>query len=157
MTLGLHNLSKPAGARRSKRIGRGNASGHGTYATRGQKGQRARTGGSQGIRRRAIKQLISHLPKSRGFKSLATKPAALDIKVLKVFADGFLVTPERLVLEKLLAPGQKVKFIGNAPLDRKLTVKAHGFSAGARQCIIQAGGTVEPIPQRKRRGPRRRS
>lgn len=156
MTYGLHNLARSAGRQRRKRIGRGNASGHGSYSTRGQKGQRARTGGSQGIRRRAMKQLISHLPKNRGFRSIAESTVALDLAVLRVFANGALVTPNELAARGLIHRGSRVKFIGNGKLDRKLTVKAHGFSAAAKRGITESGGDPVVLPVRSRPRPRRR-
>ena len=66
MALSLHTIKKPkANSKKRKRIGRGNASGHGTYAGKGQKGQNARSGVS-GLKRKGMKQVLLRTPKKRG-------------------------------------------------------------------------------------------
>ncbi len=150
---GLHALTRPRGAKRKKRVGRGLGSGHGTYATRGQKGQRARTGGRRGIRRRAMKQLVSHLPKVRGFRSLAPVTEAVTLKQLARYDAGTLVTPERLLSDRVIRTNRRVKIIGTGTLEHALTVKANGFSASARRAITEAGGSVVVLAQRFRRRP----
>jgi len=70
----LHNLIAISKTSCKKRKGRGNASGKGTYASRGLKGQRARSGGRSGLKRRSLmRQLIKKTPKIGGFKSLRKK------------------------------------------------------------------------------------
>ena len=74
MKIKLHNLTALPKTPRKKRVGRGNASGKGTYASRGLKGQKARSGGRSGLRRRSLmQQLIKKTPKIGGFKSLKKK------------------------------------------------------------------------------------
>lgn len=148
MTYGLENLTTTRLSRHRKRIGRGSGSGQGTYAGRGLKGQRARSGGRRGIARRAIKQLIFHLPKSRGFRSLRAKARIIQISSLEQFAAGATVTPTELCRAGLCGPGEPVKILGNAKLTKKLIVRAHGFSAAARRAITQAGGQAQVIPAR---------
>jgi large subunit ribosomal protein L15 len=151
MTYGLHNLSRPKGAQRSKRRGRGNASGHGTYSGRGQKGQRARTGGSQGIRRRAMKQLVSHLPKMRGFRSLRPQAEAVNLVDLNRFPANTVVTPDMMRLAGFCQSSAVVKILGTGEIDRALIVQAHGFSVSARNGITKAGGKAVVLPVRKAR------
>src|SRR3954469_20298751 len=87
----LHQLKKhPKSTHRKKVVGRGLGSGHGTYSTRGGKGQTARTGhskmpvGFEGGRQPLIRQM----PKNRGFRSLNTKATAVDAEKLNLFDDG---------------------------------------------------------------------
>ncbi|MDZ4229665.1 MAG: uL15 family ribosomal protein, partial [Candidatus Veblenbacteria bacterium] len=89
MSLALHNLKANRGARRSrKRLGRGNASGHGTTATRGTKGQRARQGGRKGLIQFGAKHFVSHLPKVRGFESFKAQPQVVTVGALGKFKAG---------------------------------------------------------------------
>ena len=79
--LTLHNLKRFAKSKKAKeRIGRGNASGHGTYATRGLKGQKSRTGGRKGLIKKGLKTTLQRLPKNKGFKSLKLKEEIINLK-----------------------------------------------------------------------------
>src|SRR3989344_399564 len=91
--LTLHNLKiNKKAKKKTKRVGRGNASGHGTYSGRGLKGQKARAGGKGGLKRRGLKQLLRNKPKLGGFKSLKPKMAIVDLDQLeKVFTIGEIV------------------------------------------------------------------
>lgn len=143
------NSIKPAigASKNRKRIGRGTGSGHGKTATKGHKGQKARSGGS-------IKagfeggQMPMHrrLPK-RGFRPLAKKEYSLvNLSQLDVFEAGSCVDIEALQasgLVKKIADG--IKILATGDLTKALTVKAHKFSSAARNKIISVGGTVEEI------------
>lgn len=143
------NSIKPAiGATKNrKRIGRGTGSGHGKTATKGHKGQKARSGGS-------IKagfeggQMPMHrrLPK-RGFRPFAKKVYSLvNLSQLDVFEAGSCVDIEALQasgLVKKIVDG--VKILATGDLTKAITVKAHKFSTAARNKIISVGGTVEEI------------
>lgn len=148
MSLTLHNLkaSKKATKRR-KRVGRGNASGKGTYSGRGLKGQRSRSGGKSGLKMMGIKAYIFRIPKNKGFKSLADAPATINLQVLdKIFADGEIVTPKKLLNKGLIRKStKKYKILSKGKINKKLIVKAHAFSVSARQAIIKAGGQIEEI------------
>ena len=138
----------PGARHRRKRVGRGIGSGHGKTATRGQKGQRARTGsgkrpGFEGGRT----PLIRKLPK-RGFRYKATNRPLPDqivnVEQLNGFADGDRITVERLAEQGLVSSaGQAVKLLGDGTLSKRLTVVVHRASAGARVKVQQAGGAVE--------------
>lgn len=99
MSLSLHNLKKAEGStKRRKRVGRGNSSGHGTYCTRGLKGQRSRSGGKGGLKRLGLKSLIIATPKKRGFKSAKPKNQVITLSDLSNnFKDGELVNPKKLL------------------------------------------------------------
>lgn len=145
--LGAHNLRPPRGATHAKkRVGRGNASGHGTYAGRGLKGQRSRSGkklaydafaGGQFPTSRKFHVL-------RGFNNKWRVPfQPVNLELLERFEDGATITPETLkaagILKHLREP---VKILGRGELTRKLTISAHAFSATARARIEAAGGAA---------------
>ena len=140
----------PGSRHRRKRVGRGIGSGHGKTATRGQKGQRARTGsrkrpGFEGGRN----PLIRRMPK-RGFRRKAKNqlPAAqvFNVDQLNRFKDGEKITPERLAEVGLISSASgTVKVLGDGSLKTRVTVAVHAASASAKEKITQAGGTVELI------------
>jgi len=106
MSLTLHNLQPGRGATKNrKRVGRGNASGHGTYATRGLKGQKSRAGVSRGnLKRLGMRQMVLSVPKKRGFKSLAPKKQAVNLGQLNgKFKNNQLITPQSLLKAGLIA------------------------------------------------------
>lgn len=149
MTMRLHNLKPRPGAKhRRKRLGRGEASGHGKTSGRGGKGQTARSGGSIRIGFEGGQMpLIRRLPK-RGFNNAAFKRVYLPVNVeaLNVFEDGARVDEpalRALGLAKGRADG--IKILGDGELHRKLTVCAHAFSATARAKIEARGGTCEVV------------
>lgn len=119
--LSLNTITKTKGrAKKNKRVGRGNASGHGTYSTRGQKGQGSRSGVS-GLKRLGMRAQLLQIPKSRGFKSDKPKNQVVSIKAINsTFKDGETVTPELLWERKLISSvSLPVKVLGK----EKLTVK----------------------------------
>lgn len=140
----LHAIKKhPKSTHRRKVVGRGLGSGHGTYSTRGGKGQTARTGhskmpaGFEGGRQPLVRQL----PKSRGFKSLNNKPVALSVSRLNAFADGDTVNMKSLQDKGIVgAETTRVKIL-DGKLTKKLSVKLP-VSASAKEVIEKAGGKV---------------
>jgi len=131
-----------------KRIGRGNASGHGTYATRGIKGQKSRSGRDlrAGFEGGQI-PLIRALSRKRGFNNrFRTEYEPINVSTLNKLTAGETVTPESLrasgIVKSRLLP---VKILGEGDLSVALTVRAHKFSASARAKIEAAGGKAEPI------------
>lgn len=145
----LHQLRKhPKSTHRKKVVGRGLGSGHGTYSTRGGKGQTARTGhskmpaGFEGGRQPLIRQL----PKSRGFRALDDKAQAISLSKLNVFNDGDTVTIKSLQERNLVITMNKAAAPRVKILDGKLTKKLNvrlPVSASARKAIEAAGGTVK--------------
>jgi large subunit ribosomal protein L15 len=149
MTMRLNNLSPRPGAKhRSKRKGCGESSGHGKTSGRGGKGQTARAGGTIRLGFEGGQMpLLRRIPK-RGFnnKAFGTHLSTVNVEELNIFADGTTVTPE-LILEKGIRKQllDGVKVLGNGELKKKLTVKAQGFSASAREKISKAGGACEEL------------
>lgn len=146
MELSLANL-KSYQRKDRKRVGRGDASGHGTYSGRGQKGQKSRSGGRKGLKRMGLKQFLRQIPKKRGFKSFYPKRQVVNIGDLeKKFKENEIITPEKLMEKGLLKsayPG--VKILAQGKLTKKLIVRAHGFSKSAESAIKKAGGRIEYI------------
>ena len=142
-----HELNPPPGSRKKpKRLGRGPGSAHGKTATRGHKGQNARSGG--GVRRGfegGQMPLHRRLPK-RGFTNIFKKEySVINIKQLAQFAAGAEITPESLKEQGLINRRRPVKILGEGELTQKITVKAHRFSQTAIQKIEASGGRVEVI------------
>ncbi|BBW98179.1 50S ribosomal protein L15 [Geobacillus sp. FSL W8-0032] len=144
----LHELQPAPGSRKKAvRVGRGIGSGNGKTSGRGQKGQNARSGG--GVRlgfEGGQTPLFRRLPK-RGFTNIHRKEyAVVNLDKLNRFEDGTEVTPELLletgVISKLKSG---VKVLGKGQIEKKLTVKAHKFSASAKAAIEAAGGKTEVI------------
>jgi large subunit ribosomal protein L15 len=144
-----HELKPPAGSRhKRKRVGRGNASGHGTYSGKGMKGQKARSGkgprvGFEG----GQTPLIKRLPHRRGFTNIfRVEYAPVNIAQLERFEAGTEVTPELLrqvgIIKNLRQP---VKVLGDGEISKALTVRLQKFSAAAKEKIEAAGGSVEEV------------
>lgn len=132
-----------------KRVGRGNASGHGTYSGRGLKGQKARSG--PGIRigfEGGQLPLIQRMSRKRGFTNIfRVEYAEVNLRNLAShFPAGSEVTPEALVQAGIIKNLKKpVKILSQGDLEGALTVRAHKFSAAARQKIEAAGGKAEVV------------
>jgi large subunit ribosomal protein L15 len=146
MALTLNTIKKNIGARkRTKRVGRGNASGHGTYATRGLKGQKSRSG-SSGLVRIGMKQVIRSTPKLRGFKSLRAKAQTVSFGVLSAsFKDGALISPSVLFKAGVVnSASVKIKILNSGKLTLKnLRIENVDVSSGARAAIEAAGGKIK--------------
>ena len=144
----LHELKSPVGSRhRRKIVGRGPGSGHGMTSGRGEKGQKARSGGGTrpGFEGGQL-PLHRRVPK-RGFVSLfRTEYEILNVKDLERFAPGTTVTPASLAAAGMVrVASAAVKILGEGSLSKPLTVSAHRFSKTAEEKIRAAGGTVEVI------------
>lgn len=146
MTLSVHTIKSAAGSRRRmKKIGRGNASGHGTYSTRGGKGQTARSGGSRGLNRLGFKFQLQSTPKLRGFKSRFVASAEVYLSDLqKKYEAGESVSLLNLK-EKGIVPvtAKSAKVILKGTLSKKLIIENIKLSKGAAAAISAAGGEVK--------------
>ncbi len=142
-------LSPARGSRRPrKRVGRGDASGHGTYSGRGCKGQKSRSGyrmkpGFEG----GQLPLIKRLPRKRGFTNIfKSEYSVVNLDELSRFEAGTEVTPEKLaesgIVKSLRHP---IKVLARGDISHPLSVKADRFSAAAKAKIEAAGGKVEEI------------
>lgn len=143
----LSDLSSIQGSKKKKkRVGRGSGSGHGKTSCRGHKGQKSRSGGGTRAGFEGGQMpLHRRLPK-RGFRNIFKKQyAIINLKALNEISET-LVTPE-VILEKGLIKDIKdgVKILGEGEIKRPLTVKAHAFSASAKEKILKVGGSAEII------------
>ncbi|MFA6553212.1 MAG: 50S ribosomal protein L15 [Patescibacteria group bacterium] len=141
MALHLSNL-KAYPTKKRKVVGRGDASGHGTTAGKGSKGQRSRSGGRKNLYRRGLKMFLQQLPKSRGFTSFFPRHVPINVGQLeKIFEAGSVINKERLVNAGLIGDRkQSVKILGTGAVKKKLFVTAEAFSKSAKEAIIKAGG-----------------
>ena len=151
--IGLHNLKPTPGSRRPrKRVGRGEGSGTGKTAGRGQKGWGSRSGakrrarfegGQNPIHMRMRKLRGPHMKKSMPFEPFRTHTQAVNLGDLEArFDEGAAVTLEQLRQRRLASKkGVPVKILAKGELSKALTVHAHAFSASAKARIEAAGGT----------------
>jgi large subunit ribosomal protein L15 len=158
--IGLHSIAPPDGARKPrKRVGRGEGSGYGRTAGRGQKGAGARSGskrkagyegGQTPLHMRMRKLRGPHMKKSMPFEPFRSQSQPVNLADLNRFDEGAEVTPETL-RDKGLATRKRipVKILAKGELEKKsLKVSAHGFSAAAKKKIEDAGGTCTVIESR---------
>ena len=154
--VGLHSLRPKPGSRRSrKRVGRGEGSGVGKTSGRGHKGAGSRSGtkrkpgyegGQNPLHMRMRKLRGPNKKMSMPFERFRTRTQPVNVADLETrFDAGAEVTPESLRSAGLAKRSDPVKVLGRGELQKKLTVRAHGFSAAAREKIEGAGGTCEVI------------
>lgn len=145
----LSQLSSPPGARhRKQRIGRGNASGTGTYAGKGLKGQKARSGNDLRIGFEGGQlPLVRRMARKRGFTNVFRVAYEwVNVGQLATLAAGSSVSQESLLAAGIIRNGRRpLKVLGEGELSQPLTVRAHRFTASARQKIEAAGGSVEEV------------
>ena len=145
--LKIHDLRPAPGANRPRiRKGRGEAS-KGKTAGRATKGSKARTtirpgfeGGQLPLQRR--------VPKLKGFSNSLFKKTYQVVnlsQLAKLYPQGGEVTPEDLVAKGAVRKNQPVKVLGNGEISVALNVKAHAFSASAKEKIAAAGGSVSQL------------
>ena len=163
--MSLHELAPPAGAvRPRKRVGRGPGSGTGKTAGRGHKGAKSRSGYSL---RRGFEggqmPLVRRVPKRGCTNIFRTRQEVVNLGDLNRFEDGSTVGEIELAAARLIHGARiyrshpegspllvrprpfRIKVLGGGELERRLTVRAHAFSASARRKIEAAGGTVDLI------------
>src|ERR687886_972395 len=154
---GLHTLKPAPGSRKArKRVGRGEGSGTGKTAGRGQKGAGARSGakdrarfegGQNPIHMRMRKLRGPNKKMSMPFEPFRTHTQPVNLADLEArFEDGAAVDPAALKAAGLATRRDvPVKVLARGELSKRLTVHAHGFSKSARERIEAAGGTCQVI------------
>jgi len=148
LTMKLDDLRPAPGSnKKRKRVGRGDGSGHGKTSGRGHKGQGARSGGNTkpGFEGGQM-PLQRRLPK-RGFHNpFRVEMAVVNLGQIDLLPAEAEVTPEVLIQHGYVSgKNRKVKILGDGSLSRPVTVRAHGFSAKAKEKIEAAGGKAELI------------
>ena len=132
--LSLNTIKKAKGsAQKNKRVGRGNSSGHGTYSTRGLKGQKSRSGVSN-LKRLGMRSQLLQTPKFRGFRSLKPKNQVVSVKAInRLFKDNEIVNHESLLAKKLItSASEPVKVLGKEKLTVKVTFANVKMSEGIK-------------------------
>ncbi len=143
----LSDLRPAPGSRKNKkRVGRGCGSGHGKTSCRGHKGQKARTGGGTkpGFEGGQM-PLQRRLPK-RGFTNIFQKEyAVVNVGTLGSLSET-IITPDVLLQKGIIKDlKSKVKILGAGEINNPINVKAHDFSASAKDKILKAQGSVEVL------------
>jgi large subunit ribosomal protein L15 len=146
----LHNLKPAEGStHKTKRIGRGEGSGHGGTATKGNKGQQARTGYQSKFGHEGGQMPIQRRMPKRGFKN----PNRVDYKVFNLGQLDFLIekysiaefTPDVLYINGLINRTDVVKILGNGEVKTKIPFRVNAVSAKAKEALEAAGATIELI------------
>ena len=146
----LHHIKPAEGAvHKTKRVGRGEGSGHGTTANKGIKGQQARTGYQQKKGHEGGQMPIQRRMPKRGFKNLNR----IDYKVFNLGQIDYLIEKydlkefslDNLYINGLINRTDAVKILGSGEVKAKIAFKVNRISGKAKEAIEAAGGTVELI------------
>ena len=146
--LQLHTIKPNPGAKhRRKRLGNGESSGLGKTCGKGNKGQKARSGGKLRIGFEGGQMPLARRIPKRGFNNIFAKPLEIiNLSALNKFEDGEIVTAEALLAKGILSKCEYgYKVLGNGKVTKKVNVEASAFSASAKEAIEAAGGKAEVI------------
>jgi large subunit ribosomal protein L15 len=149
--MNLHNLKPAEGSvKNTKRIARGEGSGHGGTATRGHNGAKSRSGykskigfegGQMPLQRRVPKFGFTN-PNRKEFNGINVDSIQLLVENGKITDT---VTISDLVDNGLVARKDRVKILGRGELKSKLVIEAHSFSATAKAAIEAMGGEAKTV------------
>ncbi len=148
--MSLPNL-KPNVKQTRKRVGRGNASGHGTYSCRGMNGQSSRSGGRvrPGFEGGQTSYFMK-MPKLKGFKNPnKVDYQAVNVGDLNIFEDGATIDAQALLSKNLIAKkSEPIKLLGGkGKLEKKLTILVHKASASAVEQVKTSKGELKLLIQ----------
>ena len=140
-------IKAPKGANRSKKLlGRGRATGTGKTSGRGHNGQKSRSGGGTRLGFEGGQMPLYRRVATRGFSNHPFKVEYVGINVSALserYSDGDKVNHETLVEKGLIKNGEKnIKILGDGELDKKLEVEIKKITAGAKDKIVKASGSV---------------
>jgi len=146
----LNNIKPAEGAvKNTKRIGRGQGSGHGGTSTRGHKGAKSRSGYKSKIGFEGGQMPLQRRVPKFGFKNInRVEYKGINLDAIQKLVDSKKIaelTPAILVENGLASKNENVKILGRGVLNAKLKVTAHGFSTTAKAAIEAAGGSAELI------------
>jgi large subunit ribosomal protein L15 len=145
----LSNLSPAPGSKtRKRRVGRGEASGLGKTSGKGNKGQKARSGGGTKKGFEGGQTPIHRRLPKRGFTNARFRKeyAVINVSDLARAAKEGVVDPRLVVAAGIIKDLKEgLKVLGDGDIEGKLTVRAHRFSAAAKSKIEAAGGTAEVL------------
>ena len=145
MSLTLSNLGNKNKSR--KRLGRGNASGRGTYCTRGLKGQRSRSGGKGGLKLKGFKQNLLNLPKFKGMKSFRPNNQIVKLsQLVKLFEAETQINPgvlqEKGIIDKASKPAKILLDKAEIKLTKKFEIVGVLVSKKAREVLEKSGTKI---------------
>lgn len=148
--LSLTNVKSNAGSRKtSKRLGRGNGSGKGTYCGRGCKGQNARSGGWVAAWFEwGQTPLFRRMPKLKGFTNakFKTEYSVINLSDLALLAEkGITTINKEVLLENRVVRNKNlpIKLLGKGELTAKVDVTVNKASASAKEVVEKAWGKLE--------------
>ena len=146
----LNNLRPAKGAvHKEKRLGRGEASGHGGTSTKGNKGQQARTGYKRKMAHEGGQMPIQRRIPKRGFKNInrieykVFNLGQIDALIEKYGIQEFSL--ENLYINGLVNQTDRVKILGNGEMKSKIAFKVNAISGKAKEAVEAAGGSVEIV------------
>lgn len=133
--------------KKSKRVGRGEGSGHGKTCTKGHKGQKARSGGTKGAGFEGGQTPLQRRLPKRGFRNSPFKKEYAIINLADISGFGLdVVTPDVLLAENIIKDMKDgLKILGKGDIDRAVNIQAHAFSSSALSKINAAGGKAEVL------------
>ncbi|KKR08543.1 MAG: 50S ribosomal protein L15 [Parcubacteria group bacterium GW2011_GWC2_39_14] len=142
MEITLHTLGHKHKTR--KNLGRGNASGHGTTAGRGSKGQRSRSGGKKGLKLKGFRQNLLNLPKFKGMKSPRSKNQIVKLSdLVKKFTSEKLVNPgtllEKGLIRNTVDPVKVLLDVKEIKLEQQFEISSILVSKTVREILEKAG------------------
>lgn len=146
----LHQLRPAKGAtHKEKRLGRGEASGHGGTSTKGNKGQQSRTGYKIKMAHEGGQMPIQRRLPKRGFKNPhRVEYAVFNLGQIEQLSQKYNfqeISQESLYVNGLIKKNEIVKILGNGELKTKLSFKVNAASEKAKSAIEAAGGTLELV------------
>ena len=146
----LHQLRPAKGAtQREKRLGRGEASGHGGTSTKGNKGGQSRAGYKRKMAHEGGQMPIQRRIPKRGFTNIhRVEYRIFNLGQIDQLAEKYGIkefSPENLYSNSLIQQNDRVKILGNGELKSKLSFKVNAVSGKARAAIEAAGGSIELI------------
>jgi len=152
--LSLHTLRPANGSRsRRKRVGRGEGSGLGKTSGRGEKGQRARSGGKSGLKLKGMKQMLLRIPKTRGFTSGRIHPATITLTQLDRWFDSGEEVRVKTLKAKNRIPANvpAAKVVNTGKITKKLVLIDLLATPTAAEAITKAGGKVTELPKKNKK------
>ncbi|MFT3680084.1 MAG: 50S ribosomal protein L15 [Ferruginibacter sp.] len=148
--MNLHSLRPAKGAtHKEKRLGRGEASGKGGTATKGNKGGQSRAGYKSKMAHEGGQMPIQRRIPKRGFKNISrVEHKVFNVGQVDHFAEKFNITEfslENLYINGLISRTDSVKILGKGEVKGKYAFKVNAVSATAKAAIEAAGGSVEIV------------
>lgn len=146
----LHQLRPAKGStHKEKRLGRGEASGHGGTSTKGNKGGQSRAGYKRKMAHEGGQMPIQRRIPKRGFHNIhRVEYKVFNLGQVDQLADKYGIKEfslENLYINGLISQYDRVKVLGNGELKGKLVFKVNAVSGKAKSAIEAAGGSVELV------------